>query len=38
MFGLLASVDLDITHPSLLERTTTGLFIIDGLNNLSQET
>jgi len=35
---LFASVDLDITQPSLLERTTTGFLFIDGLNNLSQET
>jgi len=35
---IFASVDREITHPSLLDNTTTGFLIIDGLNNLSQET
>ena len=34
----LASVELAITQPSLLESTTTGFLFIEGLNNLSQET
>jgi hypothetical protein len=34
----LASVDREITHPSLLDNTTTGFLIIEGLNNLSHET
>ena len=34
----LASVDREIMHPSLLDSTTTGFLIMDGLNNLSQET
>ena len=34
----LASVDREITHPSLLDSTMTGFLIIEGLNNLSQET
>ena len=34
----LASVDLEITQPSLLDKTITGTFFIFGLNNLSQET
>ena len=35
---LLASLDLEITQPSLFDKTTTGLYCIFGLNNLSQET
>ena len=38
IFKTLASVDREITHPSLLDSTMTGFLIIDGLNNLSQET
>jgi hypothetical protein len=34
----LASEDLEIIHPSLFDRTITGLFIREGLNNLSQDT
>ena len=34
----LASFDLAMIQPSLLDKTTTGLFLILGLNNLSQET
>jgi len=33
-----ASEDLEIIHPSLFERTTTGFLRICGLNNLSQDT
>ena len=33
-----ASLDLEIIQPSLLDKTTTGFFLILGLNNLSQET
>jgi hypothetical protein len=35
---IFASVDREITHPSLLDNTMTGFLIIEGLNNLSQET
>ena len=35
---ILASVDREITQPSLLDRTITGFLVIEGLNNLSQET
>ena len=38
LFEITPSFDLDITHPSLLDSTTTGIFSIFGLNNLSQET
>lgn len=34
----LASDDLAIAHPSLFERTMTGLLFSDGLKTLSQET
>ena len=34
----LASSLLEIAQPSLLDKTTTGFFLILGLNNLSQET
>ena len=33
-----ASLDLAIIHPSLLDNTTTGLFLNKGLKTLSQET
>ncbi len=33
-----ASDDLEIMHPSLFERTTTGFLRMWGLNNLSQDT
>ena len=33
-----ASVDREITHPSLFDNTITGFLIIEGLNNLSQDT
>ena len=33
-----ASLDLAMMHPSLLDNTTTGLFLNKGLNTLSQET
>ena len=33
-----ASEDLEITHPSLLDKTTTGKKLIFGLKSLSQET
>ena len=33
-----ASLDLEIIQPSLFDSTTTGFFLILGLNNLSHET
>jgi hypothetical protein len=34
----LASFDLAMIHPSLFDKTTTGLLLISGLKTLSQDT